>query len=115
MSQSGLHITTNFHTIRRWIIARGGVPSKVVARKRAYPTVAFKEFAHKHAIPMSWPEFFALMMKHDFAFMYEADHENSTKGLFFKFVPREHYLDDLREEEEREDKSLWSDLKKVFS
>ncbi len=115
MNHSGLHITTNFHVMRKWIESRKGVPCKVKVGKKSYPSVSLEDSGSHHQSPVSWPEFFALMLKHDLAFLYESDHEDNSPALFFKFVPRENYLDDLRQEELDEDYNLVRDLGRAFS
>jgi hypothetical protein len=106
MHQRGLHITTNYHIIKWWIQSRKGMPAIIPIKRNKFPTVIFKDIKNHHAHPVSWNEFFDTMTSHELAFIYETDNENMNEGLFFKFVPWENYIDEIRDEEKKEDREM---------
>jgi hypothetical protein len=89
-----------------WIDSRKGTPAVVAVKRNKFPTVAFEDDHHSHAKAVSWQDFFDLFIEHELAFMYEADHEDMNKGAFCKFVPWGNYVDEIRDEERKEDRAI---------
>ena len=89
---SSSETTTDHDTIRKWIEARGGVPTIVKGTEgedgEGILRVDFAERDEKlEEIP--WEEFFATFEDRGLAFLHQDKTKDGSESRFFKFVKRE--------------------------
>ena len=89
---SSSETTTDHDTIRKWIEARGGVPTVVKGTEgedgEGLLRVDFAERDEKlEEIP--WEEFFATFEDRGLAFLHQDKTKDGSESRFFKFVKRE--------------------------
>ena len=89
---SSSETTTDHDTIRKWIEARGGVPTVVKGTEgedgEGILRVDFAERDEKlEEIP--WEEFFATFEDRGLAFLHQDKTKDGSESRFFKFVKRE--------------------------
>jgi hypothetical protein len=103
----GLHVTTNFLVIKRWMEARSAIPAAVTVDEKRIPAVAFGDVDCPGWEEVAWGEFFDLMAEEELAFAFEEDREDDmVSAHYFKFVPWEKYPDEIKMEEEKADKII---------
>lgn len=105
MNYSSLHITTNFHIIKKWIEERDGMPARVHGNNKELTTlrVFYPNIDASTMQIIPWSEFFDEFAQLNLAFMYQLDVVVNEHARFYKFVAREDYIDELVEEEDEED------------
>jgi len=81
--------TTNHNTIRKWVEARGGRPSKVSGSEEG--GILRIDFGEKepNLEEVSWDEFFEIFDDRKLAFLHQDEAENGKKSRFNKFVARQ--------------------------
>ena len=89
---SSSETTTDHDTIRKWIEARGGIPTVVKGTEgedgEGLLRVDFAERDEKlEEIP--WEEFFATFEDRGLAFLHQDKTKDGSESRFFKFVKRE--------------------------
>jgi len=81
--------TTDHKTIRKWVEARGGRPSKVSgAEDGGILRIDFGE-KEPNLEEVSWDEFFEIFDDRKLAFLHQDESENGKKSRFNKFVTRQ--------------------------
>jgi len=103
---TGLHVTTNFHVIKKWLESRKGIPAALTVGNDRTPAVAFGDADCPGWEEISWGEFFDLMIVHELAFAYEEVCEDEYAGRYFKFVPWAKYPDEIKIEAKQEDELM---------
>jgi hypothetical protein len=108
MNYSSLHITTNFHIIKKWVEERGGKPARI--RTNVSELTGLRIFYPQIAEPgleqITWNQFFDVFAEDNLAFMYQANVDEHNQSTFYKLVRREDYVDELVQEEKEEDGML---------
>ncbi len=89
---SSAETTTNHKTIKSWVEARGGTPSKVKAtgdsKEDGILRIDFAE-PDQSLEPLSWDEFFSVFEENKLAFLYQEKTDDGSTSRFCKFVSRE--------------------------
>ena len=113
MNHSSLHITTNFHIIKKWVEKRGGKPGKlrsIEGEEINLLGILYSSLAQNEFDIIPWSQFFDEFASLNLAFMYQSDVVTDEQATFYKFVRREDYIDEIVEEENKEDVSLHKEL-----
>lgn len=105
MNYSSLHITTNFHIIKTWVEERGGKPAKNLSSNSELTSLSifYPGEEKEHFEFVSWTDFFDEFANANLAFMFQVDVNDIEHSMFYKFVRREDYVDEINLEEEEED------------
>lgn len=82
------HTTTDHDSIKKWIEARGGHPSRVKGRgEGGILRIDFNE-PEESLEKISWEEFFEIFDGNDLAFLYQDETGSGGTSRFNKFVSR---------------------------
>lgn len=92
LHSSSAHKTANHDEIRRWVEARGGVPSTVKGTSKDGAGVLRIDFPESEADErleaISWEEFFDKFDESELEFLYQDEKASGERSYFCKFVGR---------------------------
>jgi hypothetical protein len=92
----GLHVTTDFLVIKRWIELRKGIPAAITVEGKKIPAVGFGDIDCPGWEQVPWEDFFDMMLEHELAFAFEEYLEDDCYAQYFKFVPWQKFPDELK-------------------
>ena len=86
-------ITKDHKFIKEWVVARGGIPTRIAEERTPDEEVGvldikFPGVTDKKLIPISWNEFFTKFEQSHLAFLFEDDQGGGQKSKFYKLIWR---------------------------